>query len=129
MPIKLKNQSHDLATKRFKISPKGYDGLEVDTLLDEIVKDYELIENNVLLTKNEYESLLGDIKKLEQELIQLKIDLGSEKDKWKYVDVDTDNVHIDNLVLLKRIGKLEKIIHDKLHLSPDEINSFDPDDC
>ena len=129
MSIKLKNNSDNLSTRQFKVSPKGYDALEIDTLLDEVIKDYEQVENAVLISKEEYQSLLDEIKKLKQEIIDMKIDLDNEKGKWKYIDVDQDNVHIDNLVLLKRIGKLEKIIHEKLHLSPEEINSFDPDDC
>ena len=57
MPIKLKNSSVLLVNKEFKISPKGYNGLEVDQLLDQIIKDYELVENNCLLSKQEAESL------------------------------------------------------------------------
>lgn len=129
MSIKLKNKSETLLNTEFKISPKGYNALEVDTLFDEILKDYETVENNILISKDEYEQLQKEIKDLNQQLIDLKIDLDSEKSKWKYVDTNTDNVHIDNLVLLKRIGKLEKIIHDKLHLSIEDINTFDPDDC
>ena len=129
MSVKLKNKGDDIATKRFKVSPKGYDALEVDTLLDEIVKDYETIENNMLISKEEYDSLLEEIKSLKDQLINLKIELDNEKGKWKYIDTDKDNVHIDNLVLLKRIGKLEKIIHEKLHISIEDINTFDPDDC
>lgn len=128
MPIKLKKNSDYLATKKLPHKTKGYDPLEVDTLLDEIIRDYELVESGILLSKEEYQSLLKQIDALKKDNIQLKIDLDKEKGRWKYISTDS-NIHIDNLVLLERIGKLEKVIKEKLHLNPDEINSFDPDDC
>ena len=129
MPIKLKNKSDDIASKKFSTAPKGYNALEVDTLLDDMIKDYEAVENNLLISQAEYDALVSQIKDLEQQLVNLKIELDNEKGKWKYIDTNKDNVHIDNLVLLKRIGKLEQIIHDKLHISPEDIKTSDPDDC
>ena len=128
MAIKLKNNSDNLANKKLPHKPKGYDPLEVDILLDSIINDYELVESGILLSKEEYQSLLKQIDALKKDNIQLKIDLDKEKGRWKYISTDS-NIHIDNLVLLERIGKLEKVIKEKLHLNPDEINSFDPDDC
>ena len=128
MPIKLKNNSDTLSNKKLPNKPKGYDPLEVDILLDSIVKDYELVENGVLLSKEDYESLLKQIESLKKDNINLKIELDNEKGRWKYINTDS-NIHIDNLVLLERIGKLEKVIKEKLHLNPDEFKSFDLDDC
>jgi len=128
MAIKLKYSSKDLSTKKFTIKPKGYDGLEVDSLLDKIISDYETLEGNILLEKDEYDNLVKEIERLRKENIDLKVKLDNEKNKWKYVKNDGKDIHIDNLVLLRRIGKLEKIIHDRLHINPDDI-TFDPDDC
>ena len=129
MPIKLKNSSELLVNKEFKISPKGYNGLEVDQLLDQIIKDYELVENNCLLSKQEAESLQKKIDDLTKENIRLSVELDNEKSRWKYIKSDGKDIHIDNLVLLQRIGKLEQIIYERLHINPDELTkNFDPDD-
>ena len=129
MPIKLKNNSDNLLNKQFSIKPKGYDALEVDCLFDQIVKDYEEVENNILLSNEEYLDLIKDKERLEKDIINLKIELDNEKGRWKYIKNEGKDIHIDNLELLQRIGKLEKIIYEKLHLNPDEITTFDPDDC
>ena len=128
MAIKLNFESKKLLSKEFKKAPKGYDPFEVDTFFDDIIKDYETIEDNILLSKEELKAMKDEIENLKKENIDLKVSLDKEKNKWKYVKNDGKDIHIDNLVLLRRIGKLEKIIHDKLHMNPDDI-TFDPDDC
>ena len=129
MPIKLKNDSLQIVNKQFTFDRNGYNSLEVDTLLDQIVKDYETVESNVLLAKDEDESLRQEITTLKKENIKLKVELDNEKSRWKYIKNDGKDIHIDNLVLLQRIGKLEKIIYEKLHINPEDVYSFDPDDC
>lgn len=129
MPIKLRNSSKTLVNKQFSTSAKGYNALEVDTLFDQIIHDYEIVEENSLLSKEEEKNLRDKIEALTKENIELKVNLDNEKSRWKYIKKDDKDIHIDNLVLLQRIGKLEKIIYEKLHMNPDEIISFDPDDC
>ena len=128
MPIKLKTDIKELSNKKFSIKPKGYDALEVDATLDNIIKDYETIENNILMSYEEHKALIEEITRLRNENVDLNVALDKEKNKWKYVNMGDKGVHIDNLVLLKRIGKLEKYIHDRFHVNPDEID-FGPDDC
>ena len=129
MPVKLKKNSKAIASLQFPLKAKGYDALEVDLLLDQIVKDYEDVEQNILLSKDEYDTLLKRKEELEREIINLKIELDNEKSRWKYIKNEGKDIHIDNLELLQRIGKLEKYIYEKLHLNPDQITNFDPDDC
>ena len=129
MPVKLKKNSKAIASLQFPLKDKGYDALEVDLLLDQIVKDYEDVEQNILLSKDEYDTLLKRKEELEREIINLKIELDNEKSRWKYIKNEGKDIHIDNLELLQRIGKLEKYIYEKLHLNPDQITNFDPDDC
>lgn len=129
MPIKLKNSSQSLVNKKFSTAPRGYNPLEVDSLFDQIIKDYETVEENSLLSKDEEDNLTSKIEALRKENIELKVELDNERSRWKYIKKDGKDIHIDNLVLLQRIGKLEKIIYEKLHMNPDEISSFDPDDC
>ena len=129
MPIKLKNSSKSLVNKQFSPAAKGYNSLEVDTLFDQVIKDYETVEENILLSKQEERRLKEKIEALRKENIELKVELDNERSRWKYIKKDGKDIHIDNLVLLQRIGKLEKIIYDRLHMNPYEIISFDPDDC
>lgn len=129
MPIKLIHTSDSLLKKEFSKKGAGYDSFEVDSVLDDMIKDYRTVEANKLLSEEEYQRLLDEIASLKKDNINLKIALDSEKGKMKYIKKDGKDIHIDNLVLLERIGKLEQIIHDKLHINPDEIINFDPDDC
>ena len=53
MPIKLKNHSESLVSKEFPGKNGGYDSFSVDALLDSVIKDYELVEKNILISKDE----------------------------------------------------------------------------
>ena len=128
MSIKLKKNSDYLANIQIPSATGGYNPLEVDALLDQIIKDYEMVEQNHLLSKEEYQELKDKIASLSKENTELKVELDNERGRWKYIKNDGKDIHIDNLELLQRIGKLEKIIVEKLHMNPDEITTFDPDD-
>jgi len=128
MGNKLKLNSDIISNNKFTISSKGYDAFEVDTMLDKVVCDYESVENGVFLRKEEYAELQKKIEELKSQLLELSIELKKEKSKSKLIQ-DGKKGSLDNYELLLRIGKLEKIINEKLHLSLEEINSFDPDDC
>lgn len=128
MSIKLKKNSDYLANVQIPGTAGGYNSLEVDALLDQIIKDYETVEQNCLLSKEEYQDLKDKITSLSKENTELRVELDNEKSRWKYIKNDGKDIHIDNLELLQRIGKLERIIVEKLHLNPDKITTFDPDD-
>lgn len=128
MSIKLKKNSDYLANVQIPGTAGGYNSLEVDALLDQIIKDYETVEQNCLLSKEEYQDLKDKITNLSKENTELRVELDNEKGRWKYIKNDGKDIHIDNLELLQRIGKLERIIVEKLHLNPDKITTFDPDD-
>ena len=128
MSIKLKKNSDYLANVQIPGTAGGYNSLEVDALLDQIIKDYETVEQNCLLSKEEYQDIKDRITNLSKENTKLRVELDNEKSRWKYIKNDGKDIHIDNLELLQRIGKLERIIVEKLHLNPDKITTFDPDD-
>ena len=129
MATKLKHTSSSLLNKQFIKKGAGYDSFDVDSLFDEVINDYRVIEANHLMSHEEFQNLTKEIEKLKKENITLKVELDNEKSKLKYIKKDDIDIHLDNLELLKRIGRLEAIIHEKLHLNPDEIINFDPDDC
>ena len=114
----LKFSSKDIENIKFKAVAHGYDPLQVDQVLDEIIKDYEKIESDGGLSSQELLNQIAELKKQNQTLSE---ELQKERNKIKYLPKDQKEVHIDNLVLLQRVGKLESIIFEKLNMNPDDI--------
>ena len=122
MDKKLNFTREELLEKRFSSAPRGYDPLEVDKILDQIMEDYEVFESNPTGGNSpELDKVLKELEELKKENASLKVELEKEKNKWKYISKDHKDIHIDNYELLKRIGKLEQLIHEKLDMNPDEI--------
>lgn len=113
--------SAELLEKRFSRLKNGYDPLEVDSVLDQIIDDYEKFESTSSTVGVDASKLAAENEKLKKEIESLKEQLEDEKNKWKFVSKDHKNIHIDNYELLIRIGKLEAVIYEKLHMNPDEI--------
>ena len=57
MAIKLVLTAEQIGNKIFKGVPRGYDPYEVDKFLDQIILDYERVEDNYLATTTEIEGL------------------------------------------------------------------------
>lgn len=113
--------SEELLNKKFSYSKNGYNALEVDKVLDQIIEDYEKYELSSNPSGVDIEKLAKEIDSLRKENQDLKAELEKEKNKWKYISKDHKDIHIDNYELLQRIGKLEMVIHEKLNMNPDEI--------
>ena len=111
MPIKLKKNSEYLSTTKFPISARGCYAYEVDTVFDQIIKDYETVENNQLLSNEEYKELISQIEKLKAENIELRVELDNEKSRWKYIKNEGKDIHVDNLELLRRTRVRGEEIH------------------
>ena len=109
--------SQSLLDKEFKHTEQGYDPLEVDTVLDQVIEDYKTLES--LTLRNQ--SLENQLVELRKEISRLQLELDSEKKKTKYLPKDQKEYHIDNYELLLRVGKLEALIFEKLNLNPDDI--------
>ena len=118
MDKKLNFSSDELLNHQFKSNVKGYDPDEVDAYLDKIIEDYREFESSRLEQANKSGA---DVKALNDEIEKLKDELEKEKARWKYISKDPKDLHIDNYELLKRIGKLEMYIKDKLNINPDDI--------
>ena len=117
MAIRLVLSSKEILNKVFKGVPRGYDPDEVDQYLDKIIKDYERVENNVLMTNEENQRLLARIQELEKKNESLEIEIGKFKTKYAKIK-PTDNVTDDNINLIKRINTLETFLWQ---------NGFNPD--
>ena len=117
MSKNLNFSSQSLLDKQFKHSEQGYDPLEVDTVLDQIIEDYKELES--LVSKNN--TLTEQITQLRKEIQSLQTELEKERKRVKYLPKDQKEYHIDNYELLLRVGKLEKIIQENLNISPEDI--------
>jgi len=119
MAIKLAMNSKVILDKVFPGAPRGYDPFLVDEFLDNILKDYRLIEDNVLMNKEEIDNLNLTIETLKKEKQELEIELGKYKERFKDIKT-TDNVTVENMDLLKRINRLERFLFSKGY-NPDNI--------
>ena len=114
----LKFSSEELLNIKFKAVEHGYDPNQVDEVLDQVINDYRKIESG---ESNNNTELLNQIAELRKANILLTEQLEKEKNRVKYLPKDQKDVHVDNYELLLRIGKLEKIIFERLNLGPDDI--------
>ncbi|MCQ2776732.1 MAG: DivIVA domain-containing protein [Bacilli bacterium] len=109
MAIKLKLTAEQISNRKFQNVPRGYDALEVDRFLDDIIRDYLSLEQNPPVSKKEHDELINKNKELEQKINALVIE--NEKLKAKIPNIkDRGNVNQDNIKILKRIDALEKYL-------------------
>lgn len=107
--VTLSLKSKEIVDKIFKGVPRGYDPFEVDEYLDKIIKDYKLVESNVLASLSEIQSKDREIKELNEKIKALELD--NSKLKAIVGDIKpSSGVTSDNIKLLKRINALEKAL-------------------
>ena len=91
----------DIYDKQFKLDARGYRPQEVDSFLDEVIKDY-------VASETIQKKLEAEISALEQENAKLK----AENRKLKAsLDIAGSNKGVTNVDLLKRISDLEKVVY------------------
>ena len=112
MPLKLKLTSQALLEKQFQGSTPGYNPLQVDEFIDRIIKDYRLVEANVLMLKKDVNDLNKQISDLSEANRKLEMDNIKYKSRLSNIK-EGDNVTSENVELLKRINALEKFIYEK----------------
>ncbi len=97
----------DILNKEFKVEVRGYRMQEVDSYLDEIIKDFIVRDNNIKRLEDDNVILSSENQQLREELRRLKTNLEA---------VSTNNVsrsQVTNIDLLKRLGDLEKAVFGK----------------
>lgn len=101
-----------LVEKKFKTAVRGYNKLEVDTFLDEIIENLEEKEkeNNMLIKEKE---------KYEKENMKLKMEIVTAKDRKGFSDTTSIDTHTMNKTSAftentfeKKMEKLEKEIEE-----------------
>lgn len=99
----LKLSAEKIFNKEFSVDFKGYSPKEVDLFLDDVIKDYQIIDKITEELFDDNRKLKYENAKLEAELIELKA----------LNKVAEDSKGQDNLDILKRLSRLENIIINK----------------
>ncbi|HHT66827.1 MAG TPA: DivIVA domain-containing protein [Erysipelotrichaceae bacterium] len=110
MAVKLFLNSKAILEQTFPLeSDNAYNAEEVDRFLDIVLKDYVTAEANVIISENEYNSLIEKVKTLENTKRLMEVEL--EKYKARFTNIkSSDNVTTDNIDLVRRINALEKYL-------------------
>lgn len=119
MDLKLKHSSETILEHEFSANKQGYDALEVDSFLDEILSDYVAIEQYIAATKNKIANLEKELNFYKSKSDKLEVEYTMLNEKFKFVG-DNQEVSLSNLDLLKRISALEAALY-KLGEDPSKI--------
>ena len=116
----LNYSSKSLLEKKFEPDHKGYDALEVDKVLDEVIADYEFYEKFYNDSKGYIRKLESEIKNLNEKIHQQEMEVANIKNKYSGIKPGQD-VNENNINYLKRISKLEEALYRK-GVDPTKIN-------
>ncbi len=119
MELKLKFDAKAIVDHEFSAKKPGYDPLQVDTFLDDIVKDYLSVHQYLLATNNTIDELTRANKLLKERLDQIEVDNAVLSEKMKNI-ADNNTASLANIDLLKRISALEQALF-KVGIDPNEI--------
>ena len=104
MQKKLTLSSEDIYNKEFSLQYKGYVPQEVDDFLDDVLKNYEIIEDIKEYYETQNKALQKTNSVLRAKIDELETKLEIEKSKNNSIErVDSSS----NLDLIKKIAKLE----------------------
>lgn len=117
--ISLQLSSKEILDKSFLGSTPGYNALDVDEYLDQIIRDYKVVEANYLFQKKYVDELINEINTLKKNLENLQIENKSLKTKLHGIS-DISKANSTNIDLIKRISALEKTLW-KLGVNPTNI--------
>ncbi|MFA7032913.1 MAG: DivIVA domain-containing protein [Bacilli bacterium] len=110
MAIKLNLCSKEILDMTFSGVTHGYNSLEVDSFLDSVIRDYQIIESNFLITKQDIETLQNKINDLEEKNKLLEIENKKYQVRFDGIKNNDKNISADNINLVKRISALEKFL-------------------
>ena len=100
---KYNSKAIDIFNKEFKVKMRGFDPDEVDEFLDNIMKDYETFNKEILALQEENDRLNAKINQLNKsQAVISKIQPESQKSQT-----------VTNFDILKRLSNLEKEVFGK----------------
>ena len=102
---KLNLTPEEILNKEFETDFKGYNADQVDLFLDEVLEDYQKMEDNV-------QQLLDTVATLQEQIKELKaknIELEGRKMAFDL----SNTTSYSSVDVLKRISRLEEIVYNK----------------
>lgn len=113
MGLKLKLSADEIFNREFAGNKAGYDCLQVDTLLDSVISDYETFTDYYDKTQIQIDELTHLNKILNERINRLETDNSVLKKKLQDMEkpIVSGEADTDNLDLLKRISKLEELVY------------------
>ena len=110
MDFKFNLTSKAILNKTFSKNVKGYEPLEIDSFLDQVIADYRLFEK-ALFDRDEYIADLETlIKKHRDQISSLEIDNAKYRKRLENIK-DEGKVSMQNVEYLRRIDILEKDLY------------------
>ena len=104
--------SKTLGDVKFSANQKGYNALEVDLALDQVIGDYQFYEKYYSDSRSYIEKLEKEIKNLKERVHDKEVEMASLKNKYQGIKPGTV-VTDSNINLIKRISRLEEALYKK----------------
>lgn len=96
----LNYSTQEILQQQFKTKMRGYDPEEVDEYLDNIIRDYEAMQKEILNLKEENEHLQAQVEKLKKMPVSTPRATAGED--------STKSAQVTNFDILKRLSNLER---------------------
>lgn len=126
MANKLNYDGKSLLNIKFSPNQKGYNPLEVDQVLDKIIKDYETLNNAINVIANKVEQQKGQYDKLKEDFDRVTVQMATLQKKYDALK-RVSNVTDDNYTLVNKVAAYERVLHRKgINLKK---ALSDPDNC
>ena len=126
MANKLNYDGKSLLNVKFSPDQKGYDPLEVDQVLDKIIKDYETLNSAINELTDKLQQQKGQYGKLKEEFDRVTVQMATVQKKYESLK-RVSNVTDDNYTLVNKVAAYERVLHRKgINLKK---ALSDPDNC
>ena len=126
MANKLNYDGKSLLNIKFSPDQKGYDPLEVDQVLDKIIKDYETLNFAINELVDKLQQQKGQYDKLKEEFDRVTVQMATVQKKYESLK-RVSNVTDDNYALVNKVAAYERVLHRKgINLKK---ALSDPDNC
>lgn len=96
----------DILQQEFKTKMRGYDPVEVDEFLDNIIKDYETYSKELLALQEENDRLSAKV-------AQLSKTQGAAQTRVQQTEAPKRSAAVTNFDILKRLSNLEREVFGK----------------
>jgi DivIVA domain-containing protein len=121
MELKLTLTSEQILNKKFNGDVKGYASDEVDSFLDQVLEQFQLIERFTMEIYPLYQKALGVSEAQKKRIEELEIEMVTIRDRLSELrEIIAKKFPEDRLELVKRVSQLEKALY-KVGVDPNKI--------